>query len=279
MKVVFFGSSKFVLPILEVLKKDFDLTLVVTTEKQPIDAVPKFCLENKIPFISILSFDNKKVRSLLLEDRSEIGIVADFGLMIPSKILSAFKYGLLNIHPSLLPKYRGPTPVQTAILDGETKTGVTIIKLDEEMDHGPILVQVEEPIAAFDTAETLYERLFRIGAELLPQNISKYIKGQIKLSSQEHTKATFTQSLTRQDGYINLTNPPSPERLDRMIKAYHPWPGVWTRQIINDKSSIIKFLPEGRIQVEGKKPMSHKDFLNGYPEAKGIIAPKRGLTS
>jgi len=273
MKVVFFGSSRYVLPIIEVLKNNFDLTLVVTTEKQSADAVPKFCLENKIPYISISSFDDKKIGS-------EIGIVADFGLMIPSKILNAFEHGLLNIHPSLLPKYRGPTPVQAAILNGETKTGITIIKLDEEMDHGPILLQVEEPIAAFDTAETLYERLFKIGAELLSQNINKYIKGQIKLTKQDHSRATITARLTRKDGHIDITNPPSPEMLDRMIRAYHPWPGVWSKwQMANGKWRIVKFLPEGRIQVEGKKPMSYKDFLNGYPEAKGIIAPKRGLTS
>lgn len=254
MKVVFFGSGKFVLPILEVLRKNFDLVFIVTTTDHQL---------------------NKETIKKLKKMNAPFAVLANFGLIIPPKILNLFPKGIFNIHPSLLPKYRGPTPGQTAILNGDKMTGVTIIKLDEEVDHGPILGQVEEPILSDDTADTLYERLFKIGAKLLSQNIDKYInphliniKGQIKASPQNHSTATFTKRLTRQDGYFDIKNPPPPEQLDRMIRAYYPWPGAWTTLRVKGKGLRVKFLPGKKVQVEGRRPMSFKDFLNGYPEVK-----------
>lgn len=205
-------------------------------------------------------------------NEADLAVVAAYGRILTKDELNTPKFGCINVHPSLLPKYRGPSPIQAAILNGEKKSGITIIKMDEEVDHGPILVQVEEKILPNDTAETLYERLFKIGAKLLPQTINQYLKGQIKLSPQDDSKATFTKILTRKDGFFDIKNPPSPEILDRMIRAYYPWPGVWTRAIINNKPSIVKFLPEKKIQVEGKRAMTYKDFINGYPQAKEVLS-------
>lgn len=270
-KIVFFGSSKFVIPIIEILHKNLDLTLVVTTEKQVNEPVFSYCTAHNTPYISVSS--SKQIINLKSSIvNPSLGIVADFGLILPPEILNIFPKGILNIHPSLLPKYRGPTPVQEAILNGDEETGVTIIELDEEVDHGPILTQVKEPIFENDTAQTLYERLFKIGANLLSQTINQYIKNEIKPSEQDHSKATFAKRLTRTDGYIDIESPPLKEKLDRMIRAYYPWPGVWGKwQIANSKWRTVKFLPEQKIQVEGGKPMSYKDFLNGYPEAKELI--------
>ncbi len=274
-KIVFFGSSKYVIPIIEVLKRDFDLALVVTTERNSFDPIPSYCLSQKIPYLSVSTF-SAKVNSQLLNVNCQLAVLADFGLIIPKEILNDFPKGIINIHPSLLPKYRGPTPVQNAILNGDEKTGVTIIKLDNQIDHGPILAQKEVLISSSDNAQTLYEKLFRIGAELLHQNLNKYIKGEIKLSEQDHSKATITRLLTREDGYIDISkikDQRSKINLDRMIRAFHPWPGVWTKwKMENGKWKILKFLPEGKLQVEGKKPMSYQDFLNGYPKAKEILS-------
>ncbi|MEK7450944.1 MAG: methionyl-tRNA formyltransferase [Patescibacteria group bacterium] len=289
MKVVFFGSSKYVIPIIEVLKRDFDLVLVVTTERNSSDPIPSYCLSQKIPYLSVSNLSNYTMNHELLTINPLVGVLADFGLIIPKEILSSFPKGIINIHPSLLPKYRGPTPVQQAILNGDKKTGVTIIKLDNEVDHGPILAQEKVLISPSDTAQILYEKLFKIGAELLHQNLNKYIKGELKLSEQDHSKATFTKLLTREDGFFDIDNPPSKDILDRMIRAYYPWPGVWTNvqistpnkqqlttnkklEVISQKLEVrIKFLPGNLIQVEGKKPMSYKDFLNGYPETKELL--------
>lgn len=301
-KTVFFGNGNYVIPILQTLKKNFEVALVLTTEKSPILAsqgetlqnspIIKFCKENKISFLSVRKLNNSTISAIKQSD-AEIGILANFGFIIPRDILNIFPNGIINVHPSLLPKYRGPSPVQFAILKGEEKTGVTIIKLDEEVDHGPILAQIEEPIKPSDTAETLYKRLFEKGAKLLPQNINNYIKGDIKLSEQDHSKATFTKTLSRKDGYIDLSSLEIRHGLGnwkleiaRRIRAFYPWPGVWFRANLgqtteNRQQKTVKLLPNNLttqrpndpflIQVEGKKPMSYKDFINGYAEGKRII--------
>ena len=268
MKIIFFGSSKFVIPIIKILNQSFDLVLVVTTD-QLDGAVPTYCQQNKIEFISIKKF-NEVIIQKLKSSKYPIAILADFGLIIPEKILNLFPKGIINIHPSLLPKYRGPTPVQTAILEGEKITGVSIIRLDKQVDHGPILNQVKEPILPNDTSESLYQRLFDMGANLLPKTITRYLKGDLKLSAQNHKEATFTNPLTRQNGFIDLTKI-KPQKLKQMIKAYFPWPGVWSEIRTKDKVLRIKFLPENKIQIEGKRPISYKDFINGYPEVKNLL--------
>lgn len=250
MKIIFFGTPSFVQPVLDVLKKQFD----------------------------VLHLRGENVATPW-ELNADLFVIAAYGKILSPELLKIPTHGALNIHPSLLPKYRGPTPVQTAILNGDNETGVSIIVLDEQLDHGPIVAQKTEPILPTDTTQSLHERLFKIGAELLDQNIQKYIKGQIKGSPQDDSKATFTKKLTRGDGFFDLANPPSPQQLDRMIHAFHPWPGAWThlrqgsrfaaRRVGGQaKLKVVKFLPENKIQIEGGKPMNYKDFLNGYPEAK-----------
>jgi methionyl-tRNA formyltransferase len=267
MKIVFFGSSGYVLPVIEKLKKDFEIELVITTEKEFEDPIIAYCKKNQLPYLSISSFDNN-LKSYVLNLKSNIAVLADFGLILPNEILNKFAKGILNIHPSLLPKYRGPTPVQNAILNNEKETGVSIIKLDDKVDHGLILVQAKEEITSSDTAQSLYERLFQIGSDLMYQNIKQYIEDNQKLIVQDDKKATFTKLLTKNDGYFDLSSLEIRNlklKIDRMTRAYYPWPGAWTKSMINDKLLIIKFLPEKKIQVEGKKPVSFKDFINGYP--------------
>jgi len=281
LKAIFFGSSKYVIPIIESLRKNFDLKLVLTTEHLAFQGdaleapVINYCVENKIPYRSVSNLSDHNTKYLILNTKSPVAVLADFGLIIPKDILNAFPKGIVNIHPSLLPKYRGPTPVQTAILEGVKVTGVSIIKLDNEIDHGPILGQEKEEILESDTAETLYKRLFQKGANLLLKVLPDYLRGSLNLTAQNHKEATFTKPLTRQDGYLNVSNATTTvTKTDTMIRAYHPWPGVWTRLRLGSggqaKLKIIKFLPDKKIQVEGKKPMSYKDFKNGYPNLKQI---------
>lgn len=272
MKIVFFGASNFVLPVIEVLQKNFKLELVITTEKLESDPVIKYCTENKIPYSSTSS--KEELKSLIINHQSlGLGVVADFGVIIPKEILNLFTYGVLNIHPSLLPKYRGSTPIQTALVNGDKTTGVTIIKLDEHMDHGQILLQQTESINPNDTAQSLYRILFQKAALILKDLIPKFINNEIELRKQDHAKATFTKALTRNDGFINVASFPNKETLENKIKAYYPWPGVWTRLRLSSggQAKIVKFLPNKKIQVEGKKEMSYKDFLNGYPNGEKLL--------
>lgn len=273
--ILFFGASSYVLPIIALLHKEYDLKLVVTTEKGPQAAVPAFCTAQNIPFVSVIS--TKELKSLspqLSAINAPVAVLADFGLIIPQSTLDIFPKGIVNIHPSRLPLYRGPTPGQTAILLGDIRTGVSIIRLDKEVDHGPLLAQEEEPISSTDTATSLYTHLFKKGAQLLFCVLPAYLTGGLTPKEQDHDKATFTKPLIRESGFLDTTKPISPTILDRMIRAYYTWPGVWTRYPKSTSTlsgKIIKFLPAEMLQVEGKKPVSKKDFLNGYPEAKGWL--------
>lgn len=273
MNVVFFGSSHYVIPVIREVKNNFDLSLVVTTEKSPADPIRKFCNESKVCCYIAANFWHKNLIEKIKEIKPDIGVLGSFGGIIPKEILDLFPNGILNIHPSLLPKYRGPSPVQTAILNGDGKTGVSIIKLDEKVDHGPILAQKEGSISDRDTAETLYNRLFKKGAQMITSIIQSIeIDKRVEEKTQDDSKATFTKPLTRNSGLVYSDNPPSKEILERMVRAFYPWPGVWFKSKLNGKEVIIKPLPDEKIQVEGKKPMSFKDFINGYPGGKKILS-------
>lgn len=267
MKVIFFGSSRYVVPVVEMLHDVFSLSFVVTTEQGSQAPIPFYCKTKKIDFIKIMKSADL-ISSYEIEDSgAKLGVVADFGLIIPEKTINFFELGIINIHPSLLPKYRGSTPVQSAILNGDTKTGVSIIQLDKYMDHGPILVQKEVEISPDDTSKSLYEKLFKEGTKLLKDSIQKLETQKTNPKEQDHESATFTKKLTRDDGFVDFKTISGKEFFDRLIRAYYPWPGVWTRALINDKLSIIKFLPNKKIQVEGGREMFYKDFINGYSNA------------
>jgi len=279
MNCVFFGSSKFVIPVIETLNKNFNLLLVVTTEKGKANAVPSYCNSKNIKFISISKFDKeieKKIRDL----KADVGVLGYFGIILSENILKIFPKGIINIHPSLLPLYRGATPVQSAILNGDLETGVTIIKLDEHMDHGPMLGQEKIIISENDTTESLHDRLFKKGSEMIEKVIPLYVSGKIKLKDQDESRVTYTKrSFKRADGYFELNTSVDKNHIKRMINAFYPWPAAWTEMWINNNKTRVKFLPAKAccvqakntpfcLQVEGKNPMKVKDFLNGYPYLK-----------
>lgn len=224
MKVAFLGTPPFVQPIKQELTKHFTL----------VDSL----------------------------NEADLAVVVAYGRILTKEELDSPKYGCINVHPSLLPKYRGATPIQQAILNGDKISGITIIKMDEQVDHGPIIYREQMELSDKDNFQTLSKKMFHRAADILPKIIKDYATGKIKLHRQNHTKALFCQRLTRDSGYFDISNPPSPEKLDRMIRAYYPWPGVWTKW----KGKIVKFLPANMLQMEGKKPISYKDFLNGYPD-------------
>ena len=277
---IFFGASSYVLPIIEYLYNDFDLKLVVTTEKES-GAVPQYCLSHDITYISVANLKDPSLISKLLALNSSFAILADFGLLIPQSVLDIFPKGIVNIHPSLLPAYRGPTPGLSALLDGQTTTGISIMLLDKELDHGPLIGQITSAIQSEDTSASLYPRLFQEGTDLLKKVLPEYLDGKIQPQPQEDSKATYTlPHLTKETGFVNFHEllTINHQLFDRKVRAYYPWPTLWTRYTNEGrlKGKIIKFLPEGKIQVEGKNPQSYKDFLNGYPEEKEWVEKLMG---
>ncbi|MDD5416176.1 MAG: methionyl-tRNA formyltransferase [Candidatus Daviesbacteria bacterium] len=227
----------------------------------------------KIAFLGTPDFV-KSIRNVLAKhytlvdslDEADLGVVAAYGRILTKDELNTPKYGCINIHPSLLPKHRGPSPIQEAILKGDRISGITVIKMDEEVDHGPIIYQEEVELSDMDNFDTLSKKMFHRASEILPKIIEDFISGKTKPRLQDNARATHCNRLTRKSGYFDINppagGPPPPEILDRMIRAYHPWPGVWTKW----NGKIVKFYPGGRIQMEGKKVISLQDFLNGYPD-------------
>ena len=283
MKIVFFGSSRYVVPVLNALNENHSVLLVITTELGSQEPVKFYCHTHKLDCITIRKGAELTVNPQIHQVQADIGIVADFGVIIPKQILHLFPKGLINIHPSLLPKYRGSTPGQTAILNGDTKSGVSIIQLDEFVDHGAILAQKEEPIEPLDTTKTLYERLFKSSAPLLLIVLNKFEHNNIVLSEQNHNLATFTKILTREDGYFDYKNQQDLTKFDNFIRAYYPWPGAWTKAKLHSQGDekIVKFLPGQKVQVEGGKEMEYKDLINGYAQAESTFLDflRKGLIS
>ncbi|MEK7616465.1 MAG: methionyl-tRNA formyltransferase [Patescibacteria group bacterium] len=262
-EIVFFGSDSWSIHVLKTLEDNFDVKAVVTA---PDSAVANHF---KGPVLTPDTLDEAFLTTNYQLLTTNLFIVASYGKIIPKAILNIPKYGALNVHPSLLPKYRGPSPVPATILNGDKVTGVTIIKMDEKMDHGPIVAVKKIRLTGREIFPDLINKLFQLGGELLVKIIPDYITGKIKPLGQNQAMAVFCPRLSRKSGYFDIEKPPSPEMLDRMIRAYYPWPGVWTRFRPSGSSGqarIVKFLPGGMLQMEGKKPISFKDFLNGYPD-------------
>ncbi len=266
--VVFFGNTKYSVIVAEILHKKFGLSAVVTIPNSPVQI---FAKDHKIPFIESRRLDNETIKQIAAFSPDFL-VVADYGLLLPKELLSLPKYAPLNVHHSLLPKYRGPSPAPTAILNGDKTSGVTIIRMNEALDAGDILSQKKYTLKTDETTETLLTKLNTLGGEIIVSVIEDYAAGKVKSKPQKEKESTFTKRFGKEDGYIDLQNPPPPEKLDRLVRAFYPWPSVWTRlQGETLRGKIVKFLPQKKIQVEGKKPMSYKDFINGYSEGKNIL--------
>lgn len=207
-------------------------------------------------------------------------VVGFYGKILPQKILEIPKYGALNVHPSLLPKYRGPTPIPTAILNGDKETGVTIIQMDEEVDHGPILASTKFSLCERSpegreirnsklTTPELSQILWELGGDLLVETIPQWVTGKIKPQEQDHSKATYTKKLTRNDGRIDWNR--EAEYIERQVRAFTPWPGVFTFWKGKRVKILKAHVEQGKLvidelQLEGKKPTTLRDFLLGYPD-------------
>jgi len=211
---------------------------------------------------------------IVLEAKNaDLGIIAYYGKIIPKAVLELPKYGFLNAHPSLLPRWRGPSPIQAAILAGDKTTGVTIHMATEEPDAGPILAQKEIPIEPEDTCFSLTGKLANEGAALLIPTIEKWLLGKIAPKEQDHSKATFTRLIKKEDGLIDWTK--GAEYIERMVRAYNQWPGTFIKmkngKILKIKKAAVingalKLLI---VQPEGKKEMAYDAFVRGHREIIG----------
>jgi len=305
------GTPKFGAIILEKLADSrYKPILVVTETDKPVGRkkvltpppVKVVAEKYEIPVLQPEKIRNSEseIRNL----KPDLIIVAAYGKILPEEILEIPKYGCLNVHPSLLPRWRGPSPVQSAILNGDTDSGVTIMKIAEKVDAGPVLIQRKLKLEGNETYDVLHDKLGKMGGDLLIEIIPEWITGKIDPQLQDESRTTYTRILKKEDGKIDWEK--SAEEIERQIRAFNLWPGIFTfweksgklirikilkARVLNRANSktypIGKTLVAGqnelcvqtgkgfliieRLQLEGKKETDSEDLLRGYSDFIGTI--------
>jgi len=235
-QVIFLGTPEFATIPLEALARDprYQVVGVVTQPDRPAGRgrapepppVKRAALNLGIPVLQPETLRDPAVVEQLAALRPDVGVVAAYGEILRKNVLAIPPLGYLNIHPSLLPRHRGPTPVPGAILAGDSETGVTVMLLDAKMDSGPIVAQQRVPLPLDARSDKLTQELFELGATLLLESLSRYAAGAVAPMPQDDSQATYTKMLKKEDGAIDWGA--SAGQIERMTRAYHPWPGAQT---------------------------------------------------
>ncbi|WP_448574770.1 methionyl-tRNA formyltransferase [Thermomicrobium sp.] len=305
LRLVFFGTPEFAVPALRTLaaQSDFAVVLVVTQPDRPAGRgrglqpppVKVHAQELGLPCWQPETLRTAEAQARLAAVAPMLAVVVAYGKIIPASMLSVPRYGFLNVHPSLLPRYRGASPIQAALLNGDAITGISFIVMTAELDAGPILRQFAIPIAPDDTGATLGTRLAEIAAELLPDTIRDWLADRLVPVPQDEREATYTPPLTKADGRVDWSEPA--ERIERKIRALQPWPCAWTtvsgRRLILLRARLLETeidlapgclsvtsttvlvgtgtrpLALETVQPEGKRAMSALDWWRGARLASG----------
>jgi len=310
-KIIFIGTPEFGAIVLEeMIKGGYTPVLVVTSpdkkvgRKQIITPPPVKKIAEKHDIAVVQPEKIKDAIPQIKNINSDLIIIAASSYIIPKEILDIPKYGSLNVHPSLLPRWRGPSPVQFTILNGDEKTGVSVMKVAEKVDAGPIVSQEEIILKEKETYTQLHNKLGELGGKLLAETIPKWMKGEIETKDQNEKEATYSKILKKEDGKIDWRKPA--EEIERQIRAFSPWPGSFTFWQRSDKSIKIEilrarvykninssnyqigktlvapqnhlciqtgkeFLVVEKLQMEGKKEMNSEDFMRGFSDFIGTI--------
>ncbi|MBQ8816318.1 MAG: methionyl-tRNA formyltransferase [Lachnospiraceae bacterium] len=310
MKIVFMGTPDFAAGALEALiAAGHEITAVYTQPDKPkgrgkevqMTPVKELALKHDIPVYQPRRIKEAEEVEKLRQIPADIFVVAAFGQIVSQEILDIPKYGCVNIHASLLPKYRGAAPIQWAVIDGEEKTGVTIMQMNAGIDTGDILYTKEYVLEPKETGASLFDKLMVLGAEAIVEALPLLETGKLTPTPQDHTKATHAAKLTKQLGELDFDK--SAVELERLIRGLNSWPSaytyykgkqlkIWEAEVVGipevqnesgmqpgtviavDKQSFTVAAGDGalkitELQIEGKKRMACKDFLLGYPVAIG----------
>ena len=290
------GSPEYAVPILQNLSEQFIISGVVTQPDQPVGRgkviqappVKEFAQSRGLPVFQPEKIRGEDFLELLNSLRPDAIVVAAYGKILPAAVLEYPKFGCINVHASRLPRWRGASPIHSAILEGDEKTGVTIMLMDEGVDTGPTLAFSEVMIGPADTTETLTKALAETGAELLIRTLKDYFDGKIAAIKQPEDGATYSRLLKKEDGRLDFTR--DARFLERQVRACIPWPGayldwngnrlrVWKASMLNsrelkpgkrgvaDKFPIVGTASNDlkliEVQPAGKRILRGTDFLNG----------------
>lgn len=310
LKVLFMGTPDFAVPTLEALcNSEYDVIEVVTQPDKPkgrgksvqMTPVKECALKYDIPVYQPVRLRNEESVAHLAELDIDFMVVVAFGQILPKSVLDMPRYGCINVHSSLLPAYRGAAPMQWTIINGETKTGVTTMYMDEGIDTGDILLQEETPIYDDETGGSLHDRLADMGANLLIKTLKGIEDNTITRIKQDDSKSNYVGMLNKSHGKMDFTK--SAIELERLVRGLNPWPSayttlngkmfkIWEAKAIEDNSqyegikegTIVKInkyslvvktgkglLELFQVQLEGKKRMIVEDFLRGYNVEEGTV--------
>jgi methionyl-tRNA formyltransferase len=301
-RAIFMGTPQFAVPTLRGLTEHHTVVAVITQPDRPAGRgrrlapapVKEFAQAHGLPLLQPPRVRDPAVVAELAALNAEVTVVAAFGQILPQEILDVPAHGSLNVHASLLPRWRGAAPIPAAILAGDAQTGVTIMLMDAGLDTGPILVQRACPVGPEDTTGTLTARLAQMGADLLLAVLPGWLHGEIVPQRQDPAGVTLSPRIDKKAGHIDWGR--SADEIDRQVRAYQPWPGAYTawqgRQLkilratpLDKKAEAtpgtVVALPEGpavvtgqgvlllrEVQVEGKRPTQAETFVRG---ARGFI--------
>lgn len=235
MKLIFMGTPAFAVPALTSLQEAGHEIVAVYTQpprpagrgqKDKLSPIHAYAIEKQLPVYTPTSLREAATQAEFAALGADAAIVAAYGLLLPPAILAACPYGCINIHPSLLPRWRGAAPIHRPLLAGDKETGVTIMQMDKGLDTGDMLLIEREVIKQDDTSETLHDRLALIGAELVVKTLARIAEGTIKAIKQPEEGVTYAAKLTKEEGRIDWQLPA--ENIERMIRAFTPWPGAYT---------------------------------------------------
>jgi methionyl-tRNA formyltransferase len=275
-RIVFMGTPEFAVPILQTLIARYDVVAVYTRTDKPVgrgkqivpSPVKEFALAHHLPLEQPRTLRNGAEQNLVRSYQPDVIVVAAYGMLLPKAILDAPPHGCINVHASLLPRWRGASPIPYAILHGDTETGVTLMQMDEGLDTGAILTQRVMPIAQNETTGSLTEKLAQLGAELVGDALPEYLAGKLAPRPQDNALATMTSLVAKEDGRMNWSR--SAIFLERMVRAYQPWPTAYTHYR-GEQFKILRaaVLEHTAPEVPGTVLQIGKDI--GVATGKGIL--------
>lgn len=300
MRVVFMGTPDFAVGTLEaIVEAGHEVVAVVTQPDKPkgrggamaMSAVKECAIKHNLTVLQPVKAREESFVEELRTYNSDVIVVVAFGQLLPASIIHMPKYGCINVHASLLPKYRGASPIQWAVLDGCEYSGVTTMQMDEGLDTGDILEVAKVKLDEKETGGSLFDRLSVVGAELLVETLKKAESGELHPVKQDDNEATYVKMLNKSFGLLDFTK--KPEVLERMVRGLNPWPSAFTHiegkllkiwdasveaadddkecgSVVTDQKTYFKVKCDGgylvinELQLEGKKRMKTADFLRGY---------------
>lgn len=275
-RIVFMGTPEFAVPILQMLVESYDVVAVYTRTDKPVgrgkqvtpSPVKLFAQQHNLPLEQPRTLRNGAEQHLLQSYQPDVIVVAAYGMLLPKAILDAPRKGCLNVHASLLPRWRGASPITYTILHGDAETGVTLMEMDEGLDTGAILTQRVIPIAPDETTGTLTEKLSQLGAQLVCDALPDYLAGKLRATPQDPSRATMTPLVAKEDGRIKWDT--SAIFIERMVRAYQPWPTAYT-QYRGEQLKILRaaVLEHNAPEIPGTVLQIGKDI--GAATGKGIL--------